>query len=70
MSRRRSLICRIRRKKQWLRKYLDRATFTDLDYKGNRVTLVKVPPRELPAAVVEAKALIDGIDKERGRKNE
>lgn len=70
MSKSRRLIYHIRRKKRWLQKYLDQATFTDIYHKGYRVTLVDVPPDELPTAVAEARAMIDDIDKERGRKNE
>ena len=63
------LICRNNRKKKRLHKFLDQATFTDINYKSYRTTLVDIPADEIPAAIVEAKALIDGIDKERGRKN-
>ena len=69
MSRSRRLLYRIRRKKRWLREYLDQATVTDMYYKGYRIALVDIPPDEMMDAVAEAKALIDEIDKYRSKKN-
>lgn len=70
MSRNRKLIYRINRKKKRLRYLLGQVEFTDMIYKGHRVTLVDIPEDEMADAITEAKELIDGIDMERKEKYE
>lgn len=70
MSRNRKLIHRINRMKRRLRKYLDQATFTDIDYKGYRVTFVNMPTAKMSETFAEAKAMIDEIDKIRKERND
>lgn len=67
MSRNRKLIYRINRKKRRLRYLLNQIEFTDMIYKGHRVTFVDIPAAEMADAIEEAKEMIDEIDKYRKR---